>query len=136
MMVVSATALHSPLLIIQESVLLLRLGDLYHLLPAGFIRADISARHTILEFENDLSSTLSLLMNPVSEDCPAIKRGFQSLFMKINFAPDQFLCLFLIQLPQTAFPHIVLQLHKMIHGFYQVYVHVLILFLVKPPNNS
>lgn len=74
-------------------------------------------------------------MNPVSEDCPAIKRGFQSLFMKINFAPNQFLGLLLIQLPRTAFPHTVLQLHKMIQRFYQVYIHGLILFLSKPDDS-
>ena len=71
----------------------------------------------MLEFENNLSLIFSILINPVSEYGPSIKRRFLSLFMKINFAPNQFLCLILIQSPPTAFPYIVLQLHKMIQRF-------------------
>ncbi len=68
----------------------------------------------MLEFEYDLSLIFSIWINPVPEDGPSIKRRFLPFLVKIDFAPNQFLCLLLIQLPPTAFPDIVLQLHKMI----------------------
>jgi hypothetical protein len=77
----------------------------------------------MLEFENNLSLIFSIRIHPVSEYRPSIKRGFLSLFMKINFAANQFLCLIFIQSPPTALPYIVLQLYKMIQRFNQVYIH-------------
>jgi hypothetical protein len=81
----------------------------------------------MLELENNLSLILAILMNPVSEYRPSIKRGFLPLFMKIDFAPDQFLRLTLIESPRTAFPQIVLQLHKMTQRFNQMYIHFTLL---------
>jgi hypothetical protein len=109
--------------------LLLGLYDLYVLGPSGFTGADISAGRAMLEFENNLSLIFSIRIQPVSEDGPTIKRGFLPLFMEINFAADQFLCLILIQIPPAAFPYVILQLHKMIQRFNQVYIHALSSFL-------
>ena len=81
----------------------------------------------MLELEDNLSLILTILMNPVSEYRPPIKRRFLPLFMKIDFASDQFLRLTIIQSPRTAFPHIVFQLHKMIQRFNQMYIHFTLL---------
>jgi hypothetical protein len=99
------------------------LDNLHILDPSGFIRADISARQAMLELENNLSLTFTVLMNPVSEYRPSVKRGLLPFFMEIDFAPDQFLCLTLVESPGTAFPHIVLHLHKIIQRFNQMYIH-------------
>jgi hypothetical protein len=42
----------------------------------------------MLELEDNLSLILAILMNPVSEYRPSIKRRFLPLFMKIDFASD------------------------------------------------
>src|SRR5665647_1481658 len=81
----------------------------------------------MLELEDNLSLILAILMNPVSEYRPSIKRGFLPLLMKIDFAADQFLRLTIIQSTRTTFPHIVFQLHKMIQRFNQVYIHFTLL---------
>jgi len=86
----------------------------------------------MLEFENNLSLIFSVRINPVSEYGPSIKRRFLPLFMKIDFAPNQFLGLFLIQPPPAAFPYIILQLHKMIRRFNQMYIHFFPSFVAIP----
>jgi hypothetical protein len=113
-------------------LLMFRLYDLHILGPSGFTRTDISAGLAVLEFENNLSLIFSIRIHPVSEDGSSIKRRFLPLFMEINFAPDQFLCLILIQSPRTAFPYIILDLHKMIQRFNQVYIHFFPSFVELP----
>lgn len=81
----------------------------------------------MLELEDNLSLILAILMDPVSEYRPSIKRGFLPFFMKIDIATDQFLRLNIIQSPRTAFPHIVFQLHKMIQRFNQMDIHFILL---------
>jgi hypothetical protein len=77
----------------------------------------------MLELENNLSLTVAVLMDPVSEYRASVKRGFLPFLMEIDFTPDQFLDLTLVESPGTSFPHIILQLDEIIQRFNQMYIH-------------
>lgn len=76
----------------------------------------------MLELENNPSLILPIGLNPVSQYGSTIKRRFLSFFMKINFAPYQFLSSIFVYPPPAAFPYIILQLGKIIRLFDYVYV--------------